>query len=75
MLANFGAGEDKGLVQEDWLGGDGKGDGAAMFWSGWGVEGTLEMISKAGLDVRVRDVVVDWSEASFLWVLAMKGEA
>lgn len=74
MLVNFGAREDKGSVEGDWLGEDGNGVGGAMFWSGWGVEGSLEMVQKTGLEVRVRDIITDKDGASFLWVLARKGE-
>ena len=75
MLVNFGAGEDKGSVEGDWLGEDGKGEGGAMFWSGWGVEGSLEMVRETRLEVRVSDVVVDEDRTPFLWVLARKREA
>lgn len=54
---NLGAGEDKGPVEGDWLGDDGKGNGGVMFWSGWGVNRILETVQKTGLEVKVRDVV------------------
>jgi hypothetical protein len=61
-----------GSVEGDWLGDDGKGNGGVMFWSGWGVNGSLEMVQKTGLEVKVRDVVVDADGTSFLWGLARK---
>jgi hypothetical protein len=52
----------------------GKGTREAMFWSGWGVEGSLQMICKAGLEVKVRDMVADANGTSLLWILARKGQ-
>jgi hypothetical protein len=43
-----------------------------MFWSGWGVNGSPEMVQKTGLEVKVRDVVVDADGTSFWWGLARK---
>jgi hypothetical protein len=74
VLVNFGAGENIGSVEGDWLGDDGKGNWGVMFWSGWGVNGSLETVQKTGLEVkvRVRDVVADADGTSFLWGLARK---
>ena len=73
---NFGAEEDMGSVDGDWLGEygteNGNGNGGAMFWSGWGVNGSLDMVRKTGLEVKVRDVVEDADGGSYLWVLASK---
>lgn len=55
-----------------WLGEDGKGNRGAMFWSGWRVEGSIQMVCKTGLEVKVRDVVADADGTSFLWILARK---
>jgi hypothetical protein len=75
LLVNFGAIEDEWSVEQEWLG---EKDGV-MFWSGWGVEQSCEIVREAGLEVRIRDVVSDIEETGkeakavpFLWVLAEK---
>jgi SAM-dependent methyltransferase len=75
LLVNFGAAEDEWSVEREWLGEE---DGV-MFWSGWGVERSCEIVREAGLEVRIRDVVSDIEEEGqdvktvpFLWILAEK---
>lgn len=78
LLVNFGAEVDDGSMAKDWLGEK----DARMFWSGWGVERTCELVGEVGFEIRVRDVVgqVESSEGEgkgerevpFLWVLAEK---
>jgi hypothetical protein len=36
------------------------------------VEGSIQMVRKTGLEVKVRDVVADADGTSFLWILARK---
>jgi ubiquinone/menaquinone biosynthesis C-methylase UbiE len=67
LLANFSEAELKHVVMEQWL--DEKG---WAYWSGYGVEGTLEKVREAGLLVRVSEVAEDAVDASFLWVVAQK---
>ncbi|KAI2620848.1 S-adenosyl-L-methionine-dependent methyltransferase [Xylaria nigripes] len=71
LVANFSKAEMDVFILPDWL--DDKG---WMFWSGWGAEGTLGRIKRAGFDVVVADVVedpaTDATDASFLWVIARR---
>lgn len=72
LLANFGATEGEGSEAQNWLGEE----EGWMFWSGWGVEGTVEKVGDAGLEVVVRETEVDVVDgATFLWILAKKGES
>ncbi|KAI1760515.1 methyltransferase domain-containing protein [Hypoxylon sp. FL1150] len=48
FLANFARGEAESIVTDKWLGEKGWG-----FWSGWGRQGTLKMVEKAGLQVEL----------------------
>ena len=69
FLANFGAEDTAGKEAKNWL----MEEQGWMFWSGWGVEGTVEKVKEAGLEVLVRDVLNDVRDgARFLWVLARK---
>jgi ubiquinone/menaquinone biosynthesis C-methylase UbiE len=68
FLANFTKEDMPGSEMEKWLGEE-KG---WMYWSGWGVERTVEIVEKAGLEVLVRDVHGDLVDAEFLWLLARK---
>ena len=64
------------METENWLGGKEE-KGEWMYWSGWGVEGTLQKMEGVGLEVVVREVVVDRDEGGdvrFLWVLGRKQE-
>lgn len=77
LLVNFTGMEMKGERDSGWLGGK---DGV-MFWSGWGVEGSCEVLRRVGFEVVVREVVRDVEkdeggerEVEFLWVIARKPE-
>ena len=67
LLANFSEEATDGVVMEKWLHPDGW-----MYWSGWGVEGTLERLKKAGMEVEVGQVEEDEVDVRFLWVIAKK---
>ena len=71
MLANFAAEELAGRETRNWLD-EGKG---WMFWSGWGAEGTVEMVREAGLEVVVQEMVEDAVDVKFLWILARKSNS
>jgi SAM-dependent methyltransferase len=73
FLGNFVTAEGDS-VETDWLE-----DGADMFWSGLGVEGTREMFQSEapGLEVLMDEVVVNEVESGeerFHWVMARKRE-
>ncbi|KAF2003760.1 methyltransferase domain-containing protein [Amniculicola lignicola CBS 123094] len=68
FLANFSAEDMEEGVVDEWLGLE-KG---WMFWSGWGVEGSVGMVEKAGFEILVREVSRDVVDADFVWVLARK---
>lgn len=67
MLVNFGAEEVEGVEMDGWLGG-------WMFWSGFGVGGSLEMVrGVGGLEVLSQEVTrEDGVDAAFLWVIGRK---
>jgi hypothetical protein len=52
-----------------------------MYWSGFGVEGNLEMVRGAGWEIVESEVIVDEEkklgggkvDVGFVWVLARKG--
>ncbi|KAH7357991.1 methyltransferase domain-containing protein [Plectosphaerella cucumerina] len=71
MLVNFGTEVSEGSEEKEWLG---EGEGW-MYWSGWGVEGSLEKVKEAGLEVVIKEETQDATDADFLWVLARKPEA
>jgi ubiquinone/menaquinone biosynthesis C-methylase UbiE len=62
-------------VQASWL-------GAWMYWSGWGVEKSMEIVAQAGLVVKEKNVTINEEdgdgkgkrEIPFLWVVAVKPE-
>lgn len=62
-LLNFAAHDIEGTEMERWYGETGW-----MFWSGWGVDGTLRRIEEAGLEVVFEEVADD--DQPFLWVIA-----
>jgi len=51
-----------------------------MFWSGWGVEGSSNLVKEAGLEVRLSEITHDVEDEEgkgekivpFLWILAKK---
>lgn len=72
VLANFSMEDREAEVIENWLG-DERG---WMFWSGWGVEKTTDVVREAGLEVLVKEVVPEdgVKDVEFLWIIAKKGE-
>lgn len=76
FLANFGAEEDAGSTESEWLGE--RVEGGGMFWSAWGSEKTCEILEENGFRIKIKDVVREAEkEASkddvmFLWVVAEK---
>ncbi|KAF2647700.1 methyltransferase domain-containing protein [Lophiostoma macrostomum CBS 122681] len=70
FLANFSEEEMESNTVQQWLGQE-KG---WMFWSGWGVEGTVKMVKESGLEVLVEEIVPDVVDANFLWILAKRPE-
>ena len=71
MLANFAAEELERREMQKWLGEE-KG---WMFWSGWGIKGTVEKVRGAGLEVVVQETVEDAVDVKFLWILARKSNS
>jgi ubiquinone/menaquinone biosynthesis C-methylase UbiE len=67
LLANFAEQEATSIVDEHWMHEKGW-----TFWSGLGVQGTLDAIKKASLEVEFHEVSIDVVDANFLWVLARK---
>jgi ubiquinone/menaquinone biosynthesis C-methylase UbiE len=70
LLANFSEEDMESGTMEKWL----DQDKGWMFWSGWGVEGSVRMVKEAGLQVLVEEIVPDVVDANFLWILAKKPE-
>jgi SAM-dependent methyltransferase len=76
LLVNLGTKDSEESVNQDWLGG-----GGGMYWSGFGVEGNLEMVRGAGWEIVESEVIVDEEkklgggkvDVGFVWVLARKG--
>ncbi|KAK0706314.1 S-adenosyl-L-methionine-dependent methyltransferase [Lasiosphaeria miniovina] len=74
VLANFSVEDTPGEVMDRWLGEE-KG---WMYWSGFGVDKTLEVVTrKAGLEVVLSEVSKneDGVDAEFLWVIARAPES
>ncbi|KAM0257675.1 hypothetical protein ACHAQJ_004239 [Trichoderma viride] len=67
MLVNFTSIAEEAIVNPNWLV-----DKGWMFWSGWGVEHSLEMVKNSGLDVLHSEIKGDSGDVAFLWVLARK---
>jgi cyclopropane fatty-acyl-phospholipid synthase-like methyltransferase len=66
LLANLGAGDDPGTIEEDWL-------GTPMFFSGFDAATSKRMIVGAGFDIIEAEVIAheeDGRPVEFLWVLA-----
>ena len=69
MLANFSTEKTSENVMKEWLGVK----NAWVYWSGLGVQGTIEAMEKANLEVLEHEVISgDGVDADFLWVLARK---
>jgi ubiquinone/menaquinone biosynthesis C-methylase UbiE len=72
FLANFGAAEDAGSTDPNWLG---AADGI-MHWSSWGSEKTPGILRDYGFELEICEVDVDIEDyeeqknVPFLWVLA-----
>jgi ubiquinone/menaquinone biosynthesis C-methylase UbiE len=67
MLANFSEEEMAHSIQENWMHEKGW-----TYWSGLGVQGTMDAIKHVGLEIEFHDVSVDVADANFLWILARK---
>jgi ubiquinone/menaquinone biosynthesis C-methylase UbiE len=67
FLANFAEVKDSGIIQENWLHEKGW-----CFWSGMGVEGTVNAVRDVGLHIEFQEVSLDVVDANFLWILARK---
>ncbi|KAJ1334076.1 methyltransferase domain-containing protein [Microdochium nivale] len=67
FLGNFAGEVAEAVVFDKWLHEDGW-----MFYSGLGVEGTLDAVRGASLEVLVGEVREDVVKAEFLWVIARK---
>ncbi|KAA8643920.1 class I SAM-dependent methyltransferase [Aspergillus tanneri] len=78
FLGNFGSGDGStGSFDDCWF----DGMEGVMFWSGWGEEGTREMLTAIGFELILCEVVTDiedkggeTQEVPFLWVLGRKPE-
>ncbi|KAF1956983.1 methyltransferase domain-containing protein [Byssothecium circinans] len=68
FLANFSKEDMANEVMPTWLGEE-KG---WMYWSGWGEEGSVKIVEKAGLEVIVREITDSAVDASFVWIIAKK---
>lgn len=67
ILANFGAAESVNSTNEHWLHEEGW-----MFWSSWGVEGSVKMFQNIGFEIAYQEIQKVPGDAEFLWVLARK---
>ena len=69
LLCSLGAGDDPGSVEEDWL-------GAPMFFSSFDADTNRRLVTDAGLDLVLEEIVTMHEEGhgdvQFLWVLAEK---
>lgn len=66
ILINVSAEETEAMYQKGWLGG---GD---MFWSGFSVEKSRELVKRAGFEL-IEDVIrQDVKDSPFLWILAKR---
>jgi SAM-dependent methyltransferase len=69
LLVNLGTTDSPGAVDPDWL-------GIQMYWSGFDVDGSKEMVLKTGLSILEAEVLEDNEDeriVPFLWILARKG--
>jgi ubiquinone/menaquinone biosynthesis C-methylase UbiE len=66
LLVNVSAGKTSGVVYDQWLHEEGW-----MFWSGLGIDGTVERLQEVGLTIEVSDVEGD-NEESFVWIIARR---
>ncbi|KKY35545.1 putative methyltransferase type 11 [Diaporthe ampelina] len=67
MLVNFMSNGEEIRVNPNWLAEKGW-----MFWSGWGVERTTELVKAAGFDMLKAELRGDVGDASFFWVIVRK---
>jgi cyclopropane fatty-acyl-phospholipid synthase-like methyltransferase len=65
FLANFASQPSEGNVNEDWL-------GMKSYWSGWGAEESMKIVKDAGFEVVFQEVLDEFGDASFQWVIARK---
>jgi 2-polyprenyl-3-methyl-5-hydroxy-6-metoxy-1,4-benzoquinol methylase len=68
MLINFAKEETEGEVMEEWLG---KSEGW-MYWSSWGEEKMMQIITGLGMEVLVQETTEDELDSKFVWVIARK---
>jgi GrpB-like predicted nucleotidyltransferase (UPF0157 family)/ubiquinone/menaquinone biosynthesis C-methylase UbiE len=71
FVASFGAGDDPGSIDDNWL-------GAPMFFSGYAIESMLSLLVESGLQVVERKEIAQeehGKSATFLWVICSRGEA
>jgi ubiquinone/menaquinone biosynthesis C-methylase UbiE len=68
FLANFSVEEMAGHEMERWL----EHEKGWMFWSGWGMDGTLKMVEHVGMEILLKEVHEDVVDATFVWILARK---
>lgn len=74
FLANFGVEDKKEIVADKWL----EVDSAWTYWAGLGVQGTLDALADASLQVIEKDIVDGRDQngnrvdADFIWVLCQK---
>ncbi|KAI9710997.1 MAG: hypothetical protein M1820_002435 [Bogoriella megaspora] len=70
LLANFSEMASEEHVNENWMG-----EGGWVYWAGWGVDKTKEIIKDTGFEIIEDAVVSDVVDANFWWVLARKKAA
>lgn len=74
FLCSFPGEDFETTVQDDWLE-----NGAWMYWSSWGKEGSLMKVRESGLEIILEKVIGDeggeeekTAKVEFLWVVARK---
>jgi SAM-dependent methyltransferase len=68
FIASFGADDDPGGIEADWLGVD-------MYFSHFGAKKNRRLVEEAGLEIESAEIVVepeDRHDARFLWVVARR---
>jgi GrpB-like predicted nucleotidyltransferase (UPF0157 family) len=71
FVGSFGAGNDPGSVETDWL-------GAPMFFSSFGVERSLSLLRGAGLPIVHHEIATQEEHGepvSFLWVVCTRSDS
>ncbi|KAF2262755.1 methyltransferase domain-containing protein [Lojkania enalia] len=70
FLANFSKDAVEVEIIEKWLGEE----QGWMFWSGWGEDGSVNMVEEAGLEVLMKEVRDEGVQEHFVWVLGKKND-